>query len=206
MAQAFAARKERSGAPGLTLDLADLGHRHHRITVAVSMRRQGLVAKAARKFRATTDSEHALPVAPNLLGQDFKTAAPNQKWVCDIKYLRTAEGWLYLAVVIDLFSRMVVGWSMDKRMKAKLVCDALQMALWRRRMPRGVLVHSDRGSQYGSGLYQALFIKPGLVCSLSGKGNCHDNACAESFFHTLKVEMVHREALVSREAMRRAMF
>ena len=145
-------------------------------------------------------------MAPNLLGQDFKANAPNQKWVCDITYLRTAEGWLYLAVVVDLFSRMVVGWSMDKRMKAKLVCDALQMALWRRRMPKGVVVHSDRGSQYCSGPYQALFIKYGLVCSMSGKGNCYDNACAENFFHTLKVEMVHGEGLVTREAMRRAVF
>jgi transposase InsO family protein len=206
VAQAFAARKERSGAPGLTHDLADMGHRHNRKTVAASMRRQGLVAKAAKKFKATTDSEHALPVAPNLLGQDFKAEAPNQKWVCDITYLRTSEGWLYLAVVIDLFSRMVVGWSMDKRMKAKLVCDALQMALWRRRMPKGVIVHSDRGSQYCSGLYQDLIIKHGLVCSMSGKGNCYDNACAESFFHTIKVEIVHGESLVTREAMRRAVF
>jgi transposase InsO family protein len=206
VAQAFAARKERSGAPGLTLDLADMGHRHNRKTVAASIRRQGLVAKAAKKFKSTTDSEHDLPVAPNLLGQDFKAEAPNQKWVCDITYLRTSEGWLYLAVVIDLFSRMVVGWSMDKRMKANLVCDALQMAWWRRRMPKGVVVHSDRGSQYCSSLYQALFVKYGLVCSMSGKGNCYDNACAESFFHTLKVEMVHGEALLTREAMRRAVF
>jgi len=112
VSQAFAARKERSGAPGLALDLADMGHRHNRKTVAASMRRQGLVAKAAKKFKATTDSEHALPVAPNLLGQDFKAEAPNQKWVCDITYLRTSEGWLYLAVVIDLFSRMACSSSM----------------------------------------------------------------------------------------------
>ena len=194
VATAFAARKERSGAPGLTHDLADMGHRHNRKTVAAGMRRQGLVAKAAKKFKSTTGSEHDLPVAPN------------QKWVCDITYPRTSEGWLYLAVAIDLFSRMVVGWSMDKRMKAKLVCHAPRMALWRRRMPKGVVVHSDRGSQYCSGLYQALFVKFGLVCSMSGKGNCHDNACAQSFFHTLKVEMVRGEALPTREAMRRAVF
>jgi len=146
VAEAFAARKGRSGSVGLTLDLDELGHKYNRKTVAASMKRQGLVAKAAKKYKATTDSDHNLPVAPNHLGQDFSAQAPNQKWVCDITYLWTGEGWLYLAVVLDLFSRMVVGWAMDKRMKAKLVCDALQMALWRRKMPRGVMVHSDRGS------------------------------------------------------------
>jgi putative transposase len=150
VAEAFAARKGRSGAVGLTLDLDEQGHKYNRKTVAASMKRQGLVAKAAKKFKATTDSDHNLPVAPNLLEQDFSAEAPNQKWVCDITYLWTGEGWLYLAVVLDLFSRMVVGWAMDKRMKAGLVCDALQMALWRRKMPKGVMVHSDRGSQYCS--------------------------------------------------------
>ena len=191
VAQAFETRKGRSGSVGLTLDLDELGHTYNRKTVAASMKRQGLVAKAAKKYKATTDSDHNLPVAPNLLEQDFSAQAPNQKWVCDITYLRTGEGWLYLAVVLDLFSRMVVGWAMAGRMKAGLVCDALQMALWRRRMPKGVIVHSDRGSQYCSKRYQALLSKHDLICSMSGKGNCYDNACAESFFHTLKVEMVH---------------
>ncbi len=204
--QAFEARKGRSGSVGLTLDLDDQDHRYNRKTVAASMLRQGLVAKAAKKYKATTDSDHNLPVAPNRLEQDFNTEAPNQKWVCDISYLWTGEGWLYLAVVLDLFSRMVVGWAMDKRMKAGLVCDALQMALWRRRMPNGVVLHSDRGSQYCSKQYQALLAQHDLICSMSGKGNCYDNACAESFFHTLKVEMVHGESFVTREAMRRAVF
>jgi len=206
VATAFAARKGRSGAVGLTLDLDELGHKYNRKTVAASMKRQGLVAKAAKKYKATTDSDHNLPVAPNLLEQDFSADGPNQKWVCDITYLRTGEGWLYLAVVLDLFSRMVVGWAMDKRMKATLVCDALQMALWRRRMPKGVMVHSDRGSQYCSKQFQALLAKHDLLCSMSGKGNCYDNACAESFFHTLKVEMVHGESFATREDMRRAVF
>ena len=118
----------------------------------------------------------------------------------------TGEGWLYLAVVLDLFSRMVVGWAMDKRMKAGLVCDALQMALWRRRMPKGVIVHSDRGSQYCSRMYQAILAKLDLICSMSGKGNCYDNAVAESFFHTLKVETIHGENFATREAMRRTVF
>ena len=170
------------------------------------MKRQGLVAKAAKKYKATTDSDHNLPVAPNQLEQDFTAEAPNQKWVCDITYLWTGESWLYLAVVLDLFSRMVVGWAMDKRMKAGLVCDALQMALWRRRMPKGVIVHSDRGSQYCSRVYQALLAKHDLICSMSGKGNCYDNAVAESFFHTLKVEIIHGESFATRETMRRAVF
>ena len=204
--QAFEARKGRSGAVGITLDLDDHGHTYNRKTVAASMKRQGLVAKAAKKYKATTDSDHNLPVAPNRLEQDFTAEFPNQKWVCDITYLWTGEGWLYLAVVLDLFSRMLVGWAMDKRMKAGLVCDALQMALWRRKMPKDVLVHSDRGSQYCSRMYQALLAKHDLICSMSGKGNCYDNAVAESFFHTLKVEAVHGESFATREAMRRAVF
>ena len=206
VAQAFAVRKGRSGALELTLDLDEQGHKYNRKTVAASMKRQGLVAKAAKKYKATTDSDHNLPVAPNLLEQDFTAEAPNQKWVCDITYLWTGEGWLYLAVVLDLFSRMVVGWAMDKRMKAGLVCDALQMALWRRRMPKGVIVHSDRGSQYCSRMYQAILAKHDLICSMSGKGNCYDNAVAESFFHTLKVETIHGENFATREAMRRTVF
>ena len=206
MLEAFHARKGRSGAVGLTLELDELGHSYNRKTVAASMKRQGLVAKAAKKFKATTDSDHDLPVAPNILDQDFSADALNQKWVCDITYLWTGEGWLYLAVVLDLFSRMVIGWAMDKRMKAKLVTDALQMALWRRRMPKGVIVHSDRGSQYCSKKYQALIKKHKLVCSMSAKGNPYDNACAESFFHSLKVELIHGENFDTREIMRRAVF
>ena len=217
--EAFEVRKGRSGAVGLTLDLDEQGRKYNRKTVAKSMNRQGLVAKAARKFKATTDSDHGMPVAPSLLAQDFSAIAPNQKWVCDITYLWTGEGWLYLAVVLDLFSRMVVGWAMDKRMKADLVCDALQMALWRRYIPKDVLVHSDRGSQYCSRKYQALLTRHELVCSMSGKdrgprkslicgvsGNCYDNAVAESFFHTLKVEMIHGEHFATRQDMRRTVF
>lgn len=120
------------------------------------MRANGWRAKAAGKFKATTNSKHNLPVAPNLLQQDFSAEAPDQKWVTDITYLWTDEGWLYLAVVLDLYSRMVVGWAMSERMTAKLVCDALRMALWRRKKPSGVIVHSDRGSQYCSHDYQKL--------------------------------------------------
>lgn len=206
VADAFAARKGRSGSPGLTLDLHDQGLSCNRKTVAASLKRQGLRAKAAKKFKATTNSKHDLPVAPNLLQQDFTAPAPNRKWVSDITYLWTDEGWLYLAVVIDLFSRMVVGWAMAERMTSDLVCNALQMALWRRRMPKGVIVHSDRGSQYCSARYQTLLEQHHLVCSMSAKGNCYDNACAESFFHTMKVEVVHGERFLTRDQMRRTVF
>ncbi len=194
----------------MTLDLRDQGEGYDRKTVAASMRRQGLRAKAAKKFKATTNSNHGLPVAPNLLQQDFSATEPNQKWVgditYDITYLWTTEGWLYLAVVIDLYSRLVVGWAMSERITAELSCNALNMALWRRRMPKGVIVHSDRSSQYCSGRYQSLLNRYTLLCSMSAKGNCYDNACAESFFHSMKVEVVHGEKVVSRDKMRQIIF
>ncbi|GHB34549.1 hypothetical protein GCM10009038_37090 [Salinicola rhizosphaerae] len=137
MANAFHQKRGRSGAPRLTLDLNDNGVSINRKTVAASLRRQGLRAKAARRFKATTNSQHSLPVAPNLLQQDFVAVGPNQKWVGDITYLWTDEGWLYLAVLLDLYSRKVIGWAMREHMTAELVVDALQMALWRRQRPKG---------------------------------------------------------------------
>jgi putative transposase len=206
VARAFDARKGRSGSPGLTLDLADDGHRYNRKTIAKSLQRQSLRAKAAKKFKVTTDSEHKHPAAPNLLNQDFTATAANQKWCGDITYLWTEQGWHYLAVVIDVYSRKVVGWSMSSRMQASLVCDALTMALWRRGFPKGVIVHSDRGSQYCASAYQQLLKKHQLICSMSGKGCCYDNACAESFFHTFKVERIHGENFTTRSLIRRAVF
>ena len=203
---AYMAEKGRSGSPRLTLDLADAGHRHDRKTIAKCLKALELRAKAARKFKVTTDSSHGKPTAPNLLNREFYASAPNQKWVGDITYLHTDEGWLYLATVIDLYSRKVIGWAMSDRMKAELACDALTMALWRRGFPKGVLMHTDRGSQYCSDKYQRLLVKHKLVCSMSGTGNCFDNACAESFFHTLKVELVHGERFDKRSDMRRAVF
>lgn len=204
--EAFAESKERAGSPRLMRDLADVGRVHDRKTIEKSMQRQGLRAKAARRFKATTYSAHGLPVAPNVLEQDFSAEAPDQKWVSDISYLWTDEGWLYLAVVVDLYSRMVVGWSMNERMTASLVCDALTMALWRRGKPRGVIVHSDRGSQYCSKLYQQLLRRFDLRCSMSGKGNCYDNAPAESFFGTMKVELIHGERFTDRELLNLVVF
>lgn len=198
--------KGRVGAPRITRHLHEEGQRVGKNRVAHLMSSEGLRAKAARKYKATTNSNHTLPVAPNLLEQDFSATAPNQKWVSDITYIATDEGWLYLAVVVDLYSRRVVGWAMSERMMAKLVCDALQMALWCRKRPRGVIVHSDRGSQYCSGDYQRLLQDNGLVCSMSKKGDCYDNAAMESWNHSLKVEAIHGERFVTRQAAKDQVF
>jgi len=198
--------KGRVGAPRITRHLHEEGQRVGKNRVAHLMSSEGLRAKAARKYKATTNSNHTLPVAPNLLEQDFSATAPNQKWVSDITYIATDEGWLYLAVVLELYSRLVVGWAMSERMTAKLVCDALQMALWRRKRPSGVIVHSDRGSQYCSGDYQRLLLENGLVCSMSKKGDCYDNAAMESWNHSLKVEAIHGERFVTRQAAKDHVF
>jgi transposase InsO family protein len=203
---AFAAEKGRAGAPRLSRRLHKHGHRGGRHQVAQSLRRQGLRAKGARKYKATTNSKHSLPVAPNLLQQDFSAVRPNQKWVSDITCLWTEEGWLYLAVVLDLYSRRVVGWSLSDRMNATLVCDALRMAVFRRQRPRGVIVHSDRGSQYCSRDHRTLLDEHGLVASMSAKGNCYDNAAMESWNHSLKVEAVHGEHFSTREQAKAQVF
>ena len=203
---AFDVAKKRNGARRLQVDLAENGYACDIKTIGSSMARQGLIAKAARKFKLTTDSNHQKSISPNLLARDFTADAPNQKWAGDITYLYTTEGWLYLAVVIDLYSRAVVGWSMSSRMTADLVCDALNMALWRRGFPQGLIIHSDRGSQYCSAAYREIISGNKLKQSMSRKGNCWDNACVESFFHSLKVEAIHDEPLMDRETMRSTVF
>lgn len=197
----FEARKGRAGAPRLARHL-----KRGRRQVAQSLRRQGLRAKAARKFKATTNSKHTLPVADNLLQQNFTAAEPNRVWVGDITYIQTEEGWLYLAVVMDLWSRKVVGWSMSERMTATLVCDALRMALFRRKRPRGVIMHTDRGSQYCSREHRAVLKAGGLIASMSAKGNCYDNAAMESWNHSLKVEAIHGERFATREQAKAHVF
>jgi len=203
---AFDMSKERYGATRIQVELASSGESAALKTIADSMYRQRLVPKAARKFKVTTDSNHSLPVAPNLLARDFTASAPNQKWVGDITYLMTSEGWLYLAVIIDLYSRSVVGWSMGERMTSSLVCDALTMALFRRGFPKDVILHSDRGSQYCSHAYREMADKYQLKMSMSRKGNCWDNACAESFFHSLKVEAIQYEPIMTKKEMRQNIF
>lgn len=202
----FDTSKERYGATRIQVELASSDTPAAWKTISASMRRQHLVPKAARKFKVTTDSNHSLPVAPNLLKRDFTACTPNQKWVGDITYLMTSEGWLYLAVIIDLHSRAVVGWSMSERMTSTLVCDALKMAQFRRGFPKGVILHSDRGSQYCSHAYRDLAEKCRFRLSMSRKGNCWDNACAESFFHSLKVEAIQYEPIMTREEMRQNIF
>jgi putative transposase len=202
----FDDEKGRGGAPRVARRLQDEGTPAGRHRVARIMRDNGWRAKAARKYKATTNSKHSLPVAPNLLEQDFRADKPDQKWVSDITYIWTDEGWLYLAVVLDLYSRRVIGWAIAERMTATLVCDALIMALWHRKLPTGVVVHSDRGSQYCSSAYQKLFRKYRLICSMSKKGDCYDNAAMESWNHSFKVEAVHGERFKTRSEAKYQVF
>ena len=202
----FDDHRGRYGAPRIARDLQAEGWQVSRQRVARRMRALGLRARAAWRYKATTQSKHALPVAPNRLEQDFTAPAPNQTWVSDITYLWTGEGWLYLAVVLDLYSRAVVGWSMAERITRELVMSALTMAVFRRHPAPGVIIHSDRGSQYAALDYQALLNQHGFLCSMSKKGDCYDNAAMESFFHTLKVEQVHGARYQTREEARADMF
>lgn len=170
------------------------------------MTEAGLACKTKRKFKATTNSKHNLPVADNHLDRQFAVHKPNQVYAGDITYIYTTEGWLYLAVVIDLFSRQVVGWSMDKQMRASLVNDALLMAIWKRKPDKGLLWHSDQGSQYASNSHRELLMRYGIRQSMSRRGNCWDNSVSESFFHTLKTELTHHQTYVSREEAKQAIF
>ncbi len=170
------------------------------------MREEDLEVQTKRKFKVTTDSNHDKPIAPNLLEREFTVAAANTAYVGDITYIRTREGWLYLAVVIDLFSRAVVGWSMDSRMTASLANSAMLMAIWKRKPAKGLIFHSDRGSQYASDSYREILSDYGVNASMSRKGDCWDNAVAESFFHTLKIELVHHCDYETREEARASIF
>ncbi len=183
--------KARYGSPRIHAELVARGHDCCVNTVAKLMRDNGIAAKTAKKFRCTTtDSNHNLPVAENLLDRQFDPSAPNESWVADITYIPTREGWLYLAAVEDLYSRRVVGWSMADHMESRLVVDALALAVQRRLPGEGLLTHSDRGSQYASDHYQSLLARHGITCSMSGRGDCWDNAPMESFFASLKKELV----------------
>jgi transposase InsO family protein len=177
-----------------------------RETVRRVLREKGLLSRTKRKFVVTTDSRHQQPVAANVLDRDFQADAPDRKWTGDITYIATRQGWLYLAVVMDLFSRKIVGWATSSSLHATLVLDALGMAL-RRRMPgAGLVHHSDRGCQYAAADYQRLLADHGIVCSMSRKGNCWDNAPTESFFGKLKVEWVHGVEYADHEEAKRHLF
>jgi putative transposase len=206
IAAIHAESRQRYGSPRVHAELADRGCRTSRKRVARLMRDRGLAARRRRRFRVTTHSRHPFPIAPNVLARQFERAVPDQAWVTDITYIPTGEGWLYLAVIVDLCSRFAVGWAMSERVTDDLTLDALGMALARRRPAAGLMHHSDRGSQYASGDYQRLLAQHGIVCSMSRRGDCWDNAVAESFFATVKVELVHDAAWATRAAARTELF
>ncbi len=193
------------GSPRMTHELQDQGLSVGKRRTARLMRENGLRARQPRRFKRTTDSLHAFPVAPNLLDQDFSTERPDEKWGADISYVWTREGWLYLAVVMDLYARRVVGWAVSDRLHKELVLTALRRALVIRRPGAGLLHHSDRGSQYCSIEYQAELRRHGVLISMSGKGNCYDNSMVETFFKTLKSELVWRTAFQTRAEAQEAL-
>ena len=195
------------GSPRIRQVLVSRGVQVSENTVAKVMKEQGIQAKTKRKFiPATTDSKHGQPVADNVLDRQFQADLPDQKWSADITYIPTDEGWLYLAGVIDLCSRKIVGWSMAEHMRTDLVADALQMAIARRNPQEGLLHHSDRGVQYASDDYMHLLQLHGMQVSMSGKGDCWDNAVMESFWATLKNELVNHQQYATREDARRSIF
>jgi putative transposase len=192
------------GSPRVHAELRDQGERVSRKRVERLMREEGLQARKKRRFRITTESGHGLPVARNVLARRFTVDAPDSVWVGDITYIWTTQGWLYLAVLLDLFSRRVVGWALRPTLAEELATEAFQMALSRRQPPRGLLHHTDRGCQYAATEYRAELAKRGITCSMSRRGNCWDNAVAESFFATLKTELVHRQEFATHAEARRA--
>ena len=196
----------RYGSPRVHAELSARGLACCVNTVAEVMRANGIRAKAARRFVRTTDSRHALPVAPNVRGRDFATAEPNEKWCADFTDVPTLEGWLFLAVVVDLFSRRIVGWAMSATMTSRLVVDALGMAVARRGSRPGLVAHSDRGSQYASDHYRSELGRRGMVCSMSGVGQRWDNALVKSTFAQVKRELVHHETYATREEARASLF
>jgi putative transposase len=203
---AFTQNRTVYGTRRLKEVLKKQGYRASRRRIGRIMQEAQLRCKTKRRFKATTNSKHTLPIAPNQLDRQFNVNKPDQAYVGDITYIHTQQGWLYLAVLIDLYSRQVVGWSMAEHMKTKLVNDALIMAIWKRKPKRDLLWHTDRGSQYASDSHRKLLRQHGIQQSMSRKGNCWDNAVSESFFHTLKTECVNHENYATRETARKSIF
>jgi transposase InsO family protein len=198
--------KARYGSPRVHAELVARGEACCVNTVARLMRREGIAAKSKRKFRVTADSNHDRPVAGNVLDRQLEPEAPNQAWTADITFIATGEGWLYLAAVEDLYSRRIVGWSMSSRIDSRLVVDALEMALAGRRPGEGLVAHSDRGSQHASEHYRRVLAGHGIVCSMSRRANCWDNAPMESFFASLKKELTRGEIFATRAEARAELF
>ena len=188
------------GSPRIVQELRKQGCRHGRNRIARLMREAGLAGRQKARYRVqTTDSQHDEPIAPNHLATASKAAAPNQIWVTDITYIETQEGWLYLAAVLDLYSRKIVGWAMSERIDTALVLQALSMALLHRQPPANLLCHSDRGVQYASADYRHALAQASLIASMSRQGNCYDNATMESFWSSLKLDLVYRRSFVTRQ-------
>lgn len=194
------------GRPRMTEELKELGFDVGHRRVGRLMRQNNISVVRTRKYKVTTDSNHKFNIAPNILNRDFTADRSNQKWVVDISYIWTREGWLYLAVVLDLHSRRVIGWAVSNRMKRDLAIRALEMAIALRRPPKGCIHHSDRGSQYCSHDYQKLLRLHGFKVSMSGKGNCYDNAAMETFFKTIKAELIWRQQWQTRRDVEVAIF
>jgi putative transposase len=194
------------GSPRIHKQLAKQGIHCSRKRVERLMKEAAIQGIHKRKFKVTTDSKHNLPVAENLLNRNFSADSPNMSWLSDITYISTNEGWLYLAAIMDIYSKRIVGWSMQKYLSRELVIEALNMAVKNRRPSRGLLLHSDRGCQYASSDYQKQLWRHGIICSMSRKGNCWDNAPMESFFHTLKTELVYSRHYETRAQARSDIF
>ena len=198
--------KDTYGSPRMARELTARGVACRVNTVAKVMKEAGIRAKTTRRFVRTTDSSHRLPVSANVLDRDFTATKPNQKWVMDLTYIPTLEGWLFLALVVDLFSRRIIGWAMDATMTSRLVVDALGMAVSRRGVVAGVIAHSDRGSQYASDHFRTELRRHEMVGSMSGVGQCWDNAVIESTFGRMKVELVHHERYATRDEAKASIF
>ena len=202
----FKGQRQGCGTRTLKTELSRQKHYVSRRRIGQLMAQEELVCITRKKFKATTNSKHDKPVAANILNRNFTTEKPNQKWVGDITYVWTAEGWLYLATVIDLFSRRVIGWSMSNRMTAGLVNDALLAAIWSRKPEKGLIWHTDRGSQYASNSHRKILKEHNIIQSMSRKGNCWDNAVAESFFHTLKTGLTNHKQYQTRDEAKQDIF
>lgn len=194
------------GSPRIYQELRRIGIKINKKRVVRIMRKYGIRAKTLRKYKVTTNSNHSSPIAKDLLGQNFRSRESNKIWVSDITYIWTKEGWLYLACILDLYSRMIVGWYIDQRMTSSLVTKAIRNALDKRGKNPGIIFHSDRGSQYASREVRDLLSKNGIMQSMSRKGNCYDNAVMESFFHTLKTELIRFENFETREEAKMKIF
>jgi putative transposase len=204
--EVFDKSRQLYGSPKVTRKLKQLGTAISERTVSRIMKESGFRSRTVKKYKATTNSKHALPVQDNVMNQEFTASEPNEKWVTDITYVATLEGWLYLASVMDLYSRKIVGWHMSDRMTKELVIQALEQAFIRQRPGEGLLHHSDRGSQYASGDYQKKLQVYKMVGSMSRKGNCYDNACIESFHSVLKKELIYLNKYETREEAKASIF